>query len=109
MVQEAMVASVQAGVQAMVVVSIFMASVEPAAQQQALQQAGEEVLVLEEPFSFKEEVFSSLKTASVFPATRRLPALAARQPAVVEEMDPLLGKISLSAREAVSPSRSTAH
>jgi hypothetical protein len=48
-----------------------------------------------------EEAFSSLKTASVFLATRRLLGLVARQRAVMEEMDPLLGKIFLSGREAV--------
>lgn len=53
------------------------------------------------PSSFMEEAFSSLKTASVFLATRRLLGLVARQRAVMEEMDPLLGKIFLSGREAV--------
>ncbi len=63
----------------LLVASDIMALVELAARQQAHQQAGEEVLDLGEPSSFKKEAFSSLKTASVFLATRRLPGLAVRQ------------------------------
>ena len=73
-----------------------------AAQQQACLQAVEAVLDLEGPSSFKKGANSSLKMTSLFLATRQLLDLAARRcRAIVEWMDLLLEKISLSGREAV--------
>jgi hypothetical protein len=96
-----MAASERAVVEATLVVSTFMVSVELAAQQRADPQAEGEVLGLGELSSFNKEGLSSLKTGSVFLATRRVPDLVAQHRVVMEEMDLQWEKISLSVREAV--------
>ena len=85
------------------VVLIFLASVELVARELELQVAEEEVLGLGGPSSFMEEVFLSLRTASVFLTILQLPGLAVRQrqAALLEAMDPLLDKIFLFGQEAV--------
>lgn len=110
LLQAAMAVSERVAAEASQVAPICITSVELAAQHhQAIPRAAGAAVGLGELFSFTKGAFSPSKTTSIFLATLTIlgPAARQRQEMLMDFLEPLLEKRSLSGREAASSSRST--